>query len=124
MTRTVTLPAPAPRVWRALVERERLSAWLGAEVSLDPRPGGRVSLVDDTGEHRGTVEAVEPGRRLTFRLWAPPAPGGALEGSRIEFQVEDLGPSTRLTVTEHRLGSDPPAGGARAPVLTGWAPRG
>ena len=109
VARTVTLPSPAARVWRALVEPERLSAWVGGEVELEPRVGGRVSMVDERGEHRGMVEVVEDGRRLVFRLWAPPAPGGPLEGSRIEFLVEDLGPSSRLTVTEHRLGSDPTA---------------
>jgi uncharacterized protein YndB with AHSA1/START domain len=105
VARTVTLSSPAARVWRALVEPERLSAWLGGEVGLEPRVGGRVSMVDEKGEHRGMVEVVETGRRLVFRLWAPPAPDGPLEGSRIEFLVEDLGSSTRLTVTEHRLGS-------------------
>ena len=110
VARTVTLPSPPARVWRALVEPERLSAWLGGEVELEPRVGGRVAMVDDRGEHRGMVEVVEDGRRLVFRLWAPPAPGGPLEGSRIEFLVEDLGPSTRLTVTEHRLGSSASVG--------------
>ncbi len=103
----MTLDAPAEAVWQALVEPERLSAWLGGEVGFEPRVGGRVSMVDEEGEHRGMVEVLDVGRRLVFRLWAPPAPGGPLEGSRIEFLVEDLGPSTRLTVTEHRLGSDP-----------------
>ena len=105
VARSVTLPSPATRVWRALVEPERLSAWLGGEVELEPRVGGRVSMVDEKGEHRGMVEVVEDGRRLVFRLWAPPSPGGPLEGSRIEFLLEELGPDTRLTVTEHRLGS-------------------
>ena len=110
VARTVTLPSPAARVWRALVESERLSAWLGGEVELEPRVGGRVAMLDDKGEHRGMVEVVEAGRRLVFRLWAPPIPGGSLEGSRIEFLVEDLGPSARLTVTEHRLGSSSSVG--------------
>jgi uncharacterized protein YndB with AHSA1/START domain len=105
VARTVTLPSPAARVWRALVEPERLSAWLGGEVELEARVGGRVAMLDDKGEHRGMVEVVEACRRLVFRLWAPPNPGGPLEGSRIEFLVEEMGPSTRLTVTEHRLGS-------------------
>ena len=107
VARTVTLPSTAGRVWQALVEPARLSRWLGGEVELEPRVGGRVSMVDEKGEHRGMVEAVEPGRRLVFRLWAPPNPGGPLEGGRIEFLVDDLGTSTRLTVTEHRLGTDP-----------------
>ena len=117
VARTVTLPFPAARVWRALVEAERLSAWLGGEVELEARVGGRVAMLDDKGEHRGMVEVVEAGRRLVFRLWAPPNPGGPLEGSRIEFLVEEMGPSTRLTVTEHRLGSSSsvsmPRAGAR-----------
>jgi uncharacterized protein YndB with AHSA1/START domain len=86
VARTVTLPSPAARVWRALVEPERLSAWLGGEVELEPRVGGRVSMVDEKGEYRGMVEVVEDCRRLVFRLWAPPArllaAGGRAEGLR------------------------------------------
>ena len=119
--RTVMLPSPAARVWRALVEPERLSAWLGGEVRFEPRVGGRVSMVDEKGEHRGMVEVLEAGRRLVFRLWAPPAPGGPLEGSRIEFVVEDLGSSTRLSVTEQRLGSSASAEAvAPGPAMTGF----
>ncbi len=110
VSRTVTLPSPAARVWRALVEPARLGGWLGAAVTLEPRVGGPVALSDHEGERRGTVEALEAGRRLTLRLWAPPRPGGALVGSRIEFLLDDLGSSTRLTVTEHRLGTGPLAG--------------
>ena len=72
VARMVTLSSPAARVWRALVEPERLSAWLGGEVELEARVGGRVAMLDDRGEHRGMVEVVEAGRRLVFRLWAPP----------------------------------------------------
>ena len=111
MTRTVTLDAPIDRVWRCLVEPPRLGAWLGARVDLDVRTGGRVSVVDEDGERRGTVEDLAHGRRLALRLWSLPSPGcvpernaGCVpEGSRIEFVVEDLGAKTRLTVTEERL---------------------
>ena len=120
VARTVTLPSPAARVWQALVEPARLARWLGAEVTLEPRVGGRVGLVDDEGERRGTVEALEAGRRLVLRVWAPPTAGGSLAGSRIEFLLDDLGQSTRLTVTEHRLGSRPFSEmGTVVPPLTG-----
>jgi uncharacterized protein YndB with AHSA1/START domain len=124
VARTVILPTSAARVWRALVEPERLSAWLGGEVALEARAGGRVSMVDEKGEHRGMVEVVDAGRRLVFRLWAPPTPGGPLEGSRIEFLLEDLGASARLTVTEHRLGSEPTEPVTPNPAPTGFSATG
>lgn len=113
----MTLPTPVVRVWRALVEPAELAGWLGADVALEARVGGRVALVDDDGERRGTVEALDPGRRLVLRVWSPPTVGGPLVGSRIEFLLDDLGPSTRLTVTEHRLGTGPQAG--RSLLATG-----
>jgi uncharacterized protein YndB with AHSA1/START domain len=133
VARTVTLEAPVEAVWQALVEPERLSGWLGGRVALEARTGGKVSVVDQEGERRGTVEAVDAGRRLAFRLWRLPSPGRGLEGSRIEFVIEDLGATTRLTVVEDRLlpssARPPRAGGAgpgraRASALTGAPPGG
>lgn len=118
--RTVELAAPAERVWRELVEPDRLAAWLGATVELDARPGGRVVVSDDDGPRWGTVEHVEPGRRLVLRLWRGPGSGGRdLAGARLDFSIDDLGDTTRLTVVEAQIGFGAGAATAGGPVASG-----
>jgi uncharacterized protein YndB with AHSA1/START domain len=102
--RTIELDAPVWRVWRALTDPERSSAWLGGDVSIEARPAGPVSWADEDGVRRGTVEAIEEERHLSLRLWSPPGSEGRARGTRVEFTLEDLGGGTRLTVTESSLG--------------------
>jgi uncharacterized protein YndB with AHSA1/START domain len=45
--RTVLLQAPTERVWAALTEAGRLSAWLGGDVDLEPVPGGQIVVQED-----------------------------------------------------------------------------
>ena len=91
------LAAPPHEVWPAVSEPDRLASWFGGRVELDARPGGRVVLSDEDGERWGTVEFLEPGRRLVLRLWTR---ASALVGTRVEFSLEDEGGRTRLTVAE------------------------
>jgi len=101
--RHTVLPASVAEVWAALTKPEQLSAWIGAEVELDVRPGGRgIARRADGAERRIRVEAVDPPRRLAFR-WTPfesagPRPG---MGTRVEFVLlERNDGSTDLRVTE------------------------
>lgn len=103
--RTAVLPAPRADVWDALTRSDLLSAWYGGDVTIDARPGGVVRIIDADGDRRGTVEDVEPGRRLAVRVWsAPSSASAAMTGSRIEFVLDEAGDDTRLTVIESRLG--------------------
>jgi len=89
------------RVWEAVVGDA--SSWFGAEVAIDPRPGGTVSVRDDDGERRGTVEVCEPHRTLAFRVWTSPL-DGPMAGSRVEIHLEPLDEAhTSLTVVETQL---------------------
>src|SRR5688572_22431511 len=59
--REVVLPVPADVVWQAITDGEELSGWFGADVELDPRPGGAARFVGDEGDvRRAVVERVEP----------------------------------------------------------------
>ena len=57
------------RLWRALVDPNELSAWLGGTASIEARVGGRVSfdLPHDGVRATGSVRSCEP-PRLTHRV--------------------------------------------------------
>jgi uncharacterized protein YndB with AHSA1/START domain len=109
--RRVELPVPPGEVWAALSQGPRLSAWFGAEISLDARPGGRATFRWPDGRERGAVvEVAEPGCRLTFR-WLPFErwPGGrtvVVGPGRVELDLRPVGGGTRLAVSE--WGTEPP----------------
>ena len=59
--RTVELPVDPDAVWEALTDDELLAEWLGDDASLEPVPGGGVSVSEEDGPRRGVVEEAEPG---------------------------------------------------------------
>ena len=93
--RTVDLPAAPEVVWDAIVA----GAWLGADVELDPRPGGAVRVDAKVG----VVETADPGRSLSF--WWSDAEGDA-PASRVDLELLRVGEVTRLWVREVRLDLD------------------
>jgi len=63
-----TIEAPLADVWGFIVDPGALSAWFGADAWLAPELGAAVRFrFPDGRERRGTVTAVAPGRRLTWR---------------------------------------------------------
>ena len=112
--REVVVPAPPEQVWPAVTEAEEISAWFGAEVELDARPGGRGAARWADGTERPlVVEDVEPGQRLAFR-WLPfqrTAEGRVVPvpSSRVEIELDAVPEGTRIRVVER------PAFGPGAP---------
>jgi uncharacterized protein YndB with AHSA1/START domain len=86
--RSIHVPAGPSEVWAALTDPERLRLWFGAEIELEPRPGGDVQARwPDGARSVGSVElAVEP-TRLVFR-WR------RIDGAGIRARI---GPATRVT---------------------------
>jgi len=101
--RHAVLYAGLREVWAALTTPEQLSTWIGAQVELDVRPGGRGTAYRADGAlRRIRVEEVEPPRRLAFRWW-PFERDGVRPGlgTRVEFTLRERDDgSTDLTVTE------------------------
>src|SRR5437667_12685008 len=65
--REVTIPVPPEDVWPLMIDADQVSAWFGADVEIDPRPGGRATFRWADGTERAAmVEDVEPERRLAF----------------------------------------------------------
>ncbi|PYM15461.1 MAG: hypothetical protein DMD81_15015 [Candidatus Rokuibacteriota bacterium] len=102
--REVTIPVPPEDVWPLMIDADQVSAWFGADVEIDPRPGGRATFRWADGTERAAmVEDVEPERRLAFR-WLP-------------FQSTTDGdivimPPARVVITLH-----PVTGGTRVRVV-------
>jgi hypothetical protein len=89
-----------------------LSAWFGAQVEIEPRPGGRASFRFPDGRQRDAqLEVFDPERHLLLR-WLPfeRSPAGATESrppGQIRFVLVADGDRTLLTVTETLYGAAP-----------------
>jgi uncharacterized protein YndB with AHSA1/START domain len=104
VARRIEVPAPPEVVWLALTVPEQLRGWFGADVILDPRPGGDVHATwPDGGRSVGWVEAAEEPRRLAFRwrridgVGFTARVGGA---TRVEFVLAPSAGGTTVSVTE------------------------
>jgi uncharacterized protein YndB with AHSA1/START domain len=118
--RSVVLPASVEAVWAALTDPQRLSAWLGGEVVLDPFPGGQITLQEDGRLRRGVIVDMDPLRHLEI-LWLPrsvrlgflwgPDDEPAGTGGTVEFTIEPLPEfgATWLTVVERAPAPAPSA---------------
>ena len=92
--REVVLPVETERAWELITDPSELEGWLAEEVELDPEEGGDVHVRFEDGEERwGTVEEVEPERRLAFS-WGD---------SRVEWVLQPVPEGTRLVVVERSL---------------------
>jgi uncharacterized protein YndB with AHSA1/START domain len=107
VTKTVSLPATPDEVWRALTSPEELSAWLGDVVELDARAGGAIILREADGAiRRGIVETADPARALVVRWRRLEGSGPTLHvgaATRVVFELEGGGDTTRLTVREEQV---------------------
>ena len=89
VTREIELESAPDEVWEAITE----SDWLGDPATIEPHPGGDVTV----GPREGWVEEYAPAERLTI-WWS----AGEEEASRVQFDLEESGGGTRLVVTETR----------------------
>ena len=117
--RRIVLETPPEEVWAALTEPARLSAWIGAEVDLDLRSGGRgTARRGDGAMRRIQMETVEPPRRLVFRWWPYEHDGRPGQSTRVEFLLEEReAANTLLIVTESDLPGSLSGAGAQPDVF-------
>lgn len=104
VTRAIVIRAPIREVWAALVHPAQMSSWFGADVELEPRPGGAVRFFwADGTERRGVVVDVDPPRRLSFRwreLRSRPRGTTVSDPGVVVFELDSDGGGTRVVVTE------------------------
>jgi uncharacterized protein YndB with AHSA1/START domain len=122
--RRIVLATSREEVWAALTEPARLSAWIGAEVALDVRAGGRgTARRGDGAMRRIRVETVDPPRLLVFRWWPYEHDGRPGRSTRVEFRLEEREAAhTLLTVTESGLPGSLSGAGAEPDVFAGAQP--
>lgn len=104
MEHTSTMPARPDEVWEVLTDPDGVASWLGDGSDLPPVEGADLDVADvETGVRRvGTVERVEPGRRLGFVWWPADRDDGAAgdRATRVEITLVPDGDHTRLRITE------------------------
>lgn len=121
VTETTTVDAPPEEVWEALTDPDGVEAWLGDGAVLDPRVGGRIEGPDpESGVPRtGTVEEVEPARRLGY-TWRPLPPDTGVPASKVTVELIPTGAGTRLVVTERPIAASASVAGAVTAGAWAW----
>jgi uncharacterized protein YndB with AHSA1/START domain len=97
--RTMTFQVPRELVWEALTDAEAISKWFGDDTEIDLKPGGEAVFRWGEVEVRGTVEAVEPPSRFSYR-WEPSHTPTGGPTTLVEFTLEEIAGGTRLTLVE------------------------
>jgi uncharacterized protein YndB with AHSA1/START domain len=85
--REVGVRRRAADVWPVVADAERLGAWLGGDLDVEIRPGGRGRFqTPDGATRRVFVLAVDDGRELCFRWWPET---DVADASTVTITVED-----------------------------------
>ena len=102
VTFTRTLPGPIEKVWAHITDTRLLPAWFGPDSAIEPRQGGRVSLMG--GHIRGMVTQWQPPRKLvyTWNVFGPDDAADTVSAypeSYPTFELEARGGDVVLTFT-------------------------
>jgi uncharacterized protein YndB with AHSA1/START domain len=104
---------PPEKIWSALVEPDAIARWWQAEATVEPRLGGKFSLIFQGGPHRmnGEITRWEPPSVLEYTWPETHANGDSL----VRWTLRPDVAGCRLTLT-HVLR----AGGNAADFASGW----
>lgn len=116
LDRTIVIRAPRATVFSFFTDSTRFARWWGEGSHIDPRPGGSLYIRYPNGViASGTVESLEPERRVVFSYGfesGTPFPPG---GSRVTISLADHADGTALTLC-HEL----PDAASRDSHVQGW----
>ena len=104
----VTIRAPIPRVFEALLDPEQLGQWWADDPRIEAELGGRYEGTLSDGRIEGSITAIDGPGTLSF-MWPIPQEGGSVETS-VAYELAPKGPETFVHVV-HR---------APKPVPGGW----
>jgi uncharacterized protein YndB with AHSA1/START domain len=93
------LGGPIERVWAHLTQPEKLPGWYGEASAIEPREGGRVSLMG--GHILGVVTQWRPPVKLahTWNVFSPGESASPYPESYLTLDLEPDGAEARLTLT-------------------------
>jgi uncharacterized protein YndB with AHSA1/START domain len=120
--RELVVPGEPDETWEAVADPERLGAWLGGEIELDPVPGGEfhITFDDGGGEREGFVEELDAEAHRFAFWWRRPQDELA---TRVEISLEEAEEGTLVRVAETSpmatldlIGIPLPGRGARGPT--------
>jgi uncharacterized protein YndB with AHSA1/START domain len=104
---TITINAPANRVWDALTRPELVRQYLfGTEVTSDWQVGSPIRYKGvwqgKPYEDKGKVVQVEPGKLLVSTYWSPLAGLADTPDNykTVRYELSQAGEATRLSVTQ------------------------
>ena len=102
-----TVRAPADAVWAALTTASALKQlFFGADVETDWRVGSPIRFRGEWKgkryEDKGTVQTVDPGKRLRFTHWSPLSgvPDAPEHYHVVSFELSPAGDGTRVVLTQ------------------------
>src|SRR2546427_411737 len=88
----VTIRAPIPRVFEAILDPEQLVQWWGDDPRVDAELGGRYEGTFSDGRIEGSITAIDGPGQLSF-MWPIPQEGGSVETS-VAYELAPKGPET------------------------------
>jgi uncharacterized protein YndB with AHSA1/START domain len=88
----ITVQAPIPRVFEALVNPEQLSLWWAQDVEVEAEESGRYEGTTPEGRVEGTITAIDGPGRLSY-TWPIAREGGPIETS-VAYELTPKGPAT------------------------------
>ncbi len=118
---TIYIAAGIDRVWNGLIDRDLTKQYWDHYNESDWKPGSRWEHVRSDGsgtvDTLGKVVEIDPPRRLVITWAFARHEGDDANTSRVTFELTELGPDTRLSVTHADLlpGSEMHEG-----VTEGW----
>ena len=88
----VTIRAPIPRVFEALLDPEQLVQWWADEPRVEAELGGRYEGTLSDGRVEGLITAIDGPGKLSF-MWPIAQEGGSVETS-VAYELSPKGPET------------------------------
>jgi uncharacterized protein YndB with AHSA1/START domain len=123
LTTSVTIAAPASKVWEAMTENSKRKQWFfGVDTKTDWKEG---SPLIHTGEYqgkpykdKGEILEIEPGRMLVHTHWSDTSgvPDKPENYQTVTFMLSENDGKTTVTVAESNFPSDK----ARETSEAGW----
>lgn len=88
----ITIQAPIPRVFEALLNPEQLGQWWAADVRIEAELGGRYEGTLPEGRVEGSIIGIDGPGKLSY-MWPIAQEGGSVETS-VAFELSPKGPET------------------------------